>query len=328
MTVVITDNRFGDIDIERSVLEPAGIEVSSADCSNSSEVVAACRDADGILVNLAPLDAAAFDSLPRCKVVSRYGVGLDNIDLEAARRAGVTVRNVTGYCDGEVAEHALGLVLSVARKIVARDASIRAGEWNAVRPGRRVAGTVLGILGFGGTARALARAALGLGFAKILVWSPHIDAERIGAALGPLAGAADIPVLPSGLEGLLAESDWVSVNLPLRPGTRGLIDAKAIASMKRGAALVNVSRGPIVDEDALIEALAEGRLGGAGLDVFAVEPLPPGSKLRSAPNLVLTDHAAYASVESLRDLRIRCARNALEVLAGDGRKLQPPAERE
>ncbi len=314
MTVVITDNRFEDVEIERRILEARGIELSVADCLSSSDVVAACRDADGILVNMAPLDGAALEALRRCKVISRYGVGLDNIDLAAAARMGIVVRNVAGYCDREVAEHALALILAIARGIPERDRAVRAGKWNSVAPGRRVAGSILGILGFGGSAKALARSALGLGFSRILVWSPHIDAARIDETLGPLARAAGVPVSPASFEELLSESDWVSVNLPLKPETRALIGPAAFARMKKGASLVNVARGPIVDEDALVDALESGRLGGAGLDVFTAEPLPLGSSLRSAPRLVLTDHSAYASVESIRELRSRCAENALEVL--------------
>lgn len=321
MLVIITDNRFGDVEIERSVLERGGIELAVADCSTSAEVAAACREADGLLVNLAPVDGAALEALRRCRVLSRYGVGLDNIDLEAATRLGVVVRNVPGYCDREVAEHALGLILDLARGLSFRDRALREGRWGATPPGRRLAGTSLGILGFGGTARTLARAALGLGLERILVWSPRIDADRIEAELGPLARAAGCPVLAASLGEVLEGSDWLSLHLPLKPETRGIIDAAALARMRPGAFLVNVARGALVEEEALVRALEEGRLGGAGLDVYAAEPLPPDSRLRSAPRLILTDHAAYASVESIVELRRRCAENALEVLGG--RRAEP-----
>ena len=353
MICMITDNRFGDVEIERAILEAKGVELAMASCASSSEVVAACKNADGLLVNLAPLDAAAIESLPRCKVISRYGVGLDNIDLAAAGRMGMIVRNVPGYCDREVAEHALGLIFAIARGIPERDRAVRKGAWNSVAPGRRIGGSTLGILGFGGTAQALARSALSLGFSRILVWSPHIDADRIASALGSQAGfgrgggrrdsggggrdngdgfgsgsggrrrdsggggrdsGGETAVLPTSFDELIATSDWISVHLPLRPETRGIIGAEAFARIKKGSALVNVARGQLVDEDALIEALESGKLGGAGLDVYAAEPLPPGSRLLSAPHLVLTDHSAYASVESIEELRTRCTQNALEVL--------------
>ncbi|MEI6873560.1 MAG: C-terminal binding protein [Spirochaetota bacterium] len=312
--VVITDNRFGDTEIERAVLEPFGVELVVASCTSSSEVAAACREADGILANLAPVDGSALESFERCRVVSRYGVGLDSVDIETAKRLGIAVRNVPGYCDREVAEHALGLIFAIARGIPARDRSIRSGAWNSVAHGKRIAGTCLGVLGFGGTAKALVRAGLALGFGEILVWSPHISEERIVEAFGPLPGILGVPVRCASFDELLAGSDWVSVNLPLKPGTRGLVDTAALALMRPGSALVNIARGPIVDEEALTEALRGGRLAGAGLDVFAAEPLPKGSALRSMPNVVLTDHCAYASRESIVELRRRCAENALEEL--------------
>ncbi len=312
---VITDNRFGDSDIERSILEAAGIELVVAKCRSSSEVAAAGREADALLVNMASVDAAAIESLERCRVIARYGVGLDNIDLDAARRRGISVANVPGYCDREVAEHALGLILASARGIARRDRAIREGAWNVPAIGRRLHGSTLGILGFGGTAKALARAALGLGFKEILVWSPRISAERIGAELGAAAAALGAAVRPAGFEEILGASDWLSIHLPLKPETRGIVGARELALMKDDATLVNISRGAVVDEEALADALAAGRLGGAGLDVFTAEPLPQESRLRSLPGVVLTDHSAYASRESIADLRRRTAENAVRGLA-------------
>jgi D-3-phosphoglycerate dehydrogenase / 2-oxoglutarate reductase len=315
---VITDNRFGDADIEASVLAPAGVELVVAKCRSSAEVAAAGREADALLVNMASVDAAAIESLERCRVIARYGVGLDNIDVEAAARRGIVVANVPGYCDREVAEHALGLLLACARNIPQRDRAMREGSWNVAATGRRVSGTVLGILGFGGTGKALARAALGLGFREILVWSPSISRDRIEAAIGPAAGALGACLRPAALDELLAASDWVSVHLPLKPGTRGIIGPRELALMKGDSTLINISRGAVVDEEALAVALASGKLGGAGLDVFTAEPLPKGSKLRSLPGVVLTDHSAYASRESIAELRRRTAENALGVLRNRG----------
>ena len=316
---VITDDRFGDSDVERSVLEPAGVELRVAKCRSSADVAAAGREADALLVNMAPVDGAAIEALQRCVVIARYGVGLDNVDVEAARRRGVAVANVPGYCDREVGEHSLALLLASARGIARRDRAVRGGAWNSPGPGRRVGGTVLGVMGFGGTAKALVRASLGLGFREILVWSPHIDVARIVEAFGAAPEALLCPVRPAARGELLACSDWVCVHLPLKPETRGIIGAAEFALMKADAVLVNVSRGAVLDEEALVEALAAGRLGGAGLDVFVAEPLPKGSRLRSLPGVTLTDHSAYASRESLFELRRRTAENALAGLRAAGR---------
>ncbi|MBL8965874.1 MAG: C-terminal binding protein [Spirochaetaceae bacterium] len=317
---VVTDDRFGDgLALERAVLGPAGVEVVEASCATSVEVAAACRDADAVLANLAPVDAAALAAMERCVVVARYGVGLDSVDLAAAAARGVAVRNVPGYCDTEVAEEVIGLILALARRIAERDAYVRAGGWNLPAANRRVAGSILGVVGFGGTGKALARAALGLGFSAILVHSRRVSAERLEAALGPAARALGVRVEAAGLDELLGRSDWVSLHLPLVSETRGLMDGGRFAAMKEGASFVNTSRGGLVDEGALAAALRSGRLAGAGLDVFSVEPLPADSPLRGLPNLVFSDHSAYASRESVAELRRRTAQNALEELARAGR---------
>ncbi len=315
---VITDDRFGDSEIERSILAQAGVDLAVAKCRSSADVAAAGREADALLVNMARLDSEAIESLARCRVIARYGVGLDNVDLEAAARRGIVVANVPGYCDREVAEHALGLILSCARAIPFRDRAVRAGAWDVAAPGRRVAGSTLGILGFGGTAKALARSALALGFREILIWSPKISAARIDGTLGDAATALGAIVRPVSFDRVFLDSDWVSIHLPLKPETRGIVGARELGLMKRDAALINISRGAVVDEEALVTALSEARLGGAGLDVFTVEPLPQGSRLRSLPGVVLTDHSAYASRESIADLRRRTAENALKVLRDAG----------
>ncbi len=315
---VITDDRFGESLIERDILEAAGVDLVVAKCRSSADVAAAGKEAHALLVNLAPADAAAIEALERCRVIARYGIGLDNVDQEAAARRGIVVANVPGYCDTEVAEHALALILCLSRGIARRDSLVRGGGWGTVPFGRRLAGTRLGILGFGGTGRALARIALGLGFSEILVWSPRISCERIDAALGGAPVALGVAVRPASFDELLRDSDWISVHLPLKGETRGIIGSEALASMKKGACLVNVSRGAVLDEEALIASLASGHIAGAGLDVFVAEPLPQGTALRSFPNVVFTDHSAYASVDSIRELRRRTAENALAALRDAG----------
>jgi D-3-phosphoglycerate dehydrogenase len=225
---------------------------------------------------------------------------------------------VPGYCDIEAAEHALALLLSCARAIPLRDRSVRAGAWNVAATGRRVAGSTLGILGFGGIGKTFARIALGMGFREILVWSPHITQGRIDEALGGAAAALGVTVRPAAFDETFASSDWISIHIPLKPETRGLVGRRELSLMKNDATLINVSRGAIVDEAALVEALYAGNLRGAGLDVFTAEPLPQGSRLRGLPGVVMTDHSAYASRESIAELRRRTAENALAVLKNCG----------
>jgi D-3-phosphoglycerate dehydrogenase / 2-oxoglutarate reductase len=314
--VVVTDDRFGDgAALERSILEPAGCEVRVASCKTARDVIEAGRKADGLLVNLSPLNAEAIAGLESCRVISRYGVGLDNVDIVSAAARGIVVCNVPGYCDLEVAEHTLGLILALARRIPERDAAVRAGLWNAVAPGKRVAGTTLGLFGFGGAGKAVARASLGLGFKEILVWSPHISAGRIEAFLDGTPATLGIIVRPASFDEVLAQADWVSVHLPLVPDTRGLFGSRAFACMKEGGHFINTSRGGLVDEAALAKAVKSGHLGGAGLDVYINEPLPAESPLRGLANMVFSDHAAYASVESIKELRRRTAENALNIVS-------------
>jgi D-3-phosphoglycerate dehydrogenase len=261
-----------------------------------------------VLLNLARLDAAAIGRLKRCKVISRYGVGYDNVDVEAATRAGIWVANVQHYAKEDVSDHALALLLACARRVTERDRAIRRGEWNTTArlKGYRLAGKTLGLIGYGDIARCLHRKVSGFGLARVLVSDPFVDESAVRAA-----GAE-----PVTLERLLAESDMISVHAPLAPSTRGMIGAPQLASLKPGAILVNTSRGPLIDEAAIAAALRDGKLACAGLDVFEQEPLPAASPLKSLENVVLTDHVGWYTEESIVELKTGAARNVAEVLAG------------
>lgn len=311
--VVITDQRHGSIAEEEAVFRPLGAELRVAACSSESDVAEACAEADAVLLNMAPMGASAIAALRRCRVISRYGVGLDNVDLAAAAARGIAVRAVPGYCDHEVAEHALALLLALCRGIPERDAAVRNGGWNLARPQRSLRGSTIGVVGFGGSGRAFARKALAFEPARALVWSPRIDRDRVEAALGPAAAAFGVEARAATLDEILAESDALSLHLRLCDDTRGFMDAARLGRMKRGAFLINCARGALVDEAALAAALREGRLAGAGLDVFAAEP-PTGSPLLSLAEIVVTDHSAYRSDRSLSELKRRCALNAAEAL--------------
>ncbi|MBU0927018.1 MAG: C-terminal binding protein [Spirochaetes bacterium] len=310
LLAVVTDDRFGRVDEELAVLGPLGVELRVASCSTSAEVALACADADAVLANAAPVDAAAVAGMRRCRVVSRYGIGLDSVDVAACAARGIAVANVPGYCDSEVAEHALGLILALARGIPERDAVVRTGGWNVASAQRSVAGSVVGVAGFGGSGRAFARAALGLRPARLIAWSPSLTPEALEAELGPAAAALGVDIAAASFDELLAGADFLSIHLRLVPETAGLFGDEAFSRAKPGAILVNTARGGLVDSAALARALRSGRLSGAGLDVLDSEPPRPGHPLLSAPNVVLTDHSAYRSARSVSELKRRCAENA------------------
>ncbi|MBN1241934.1 MAG: C-terminal binding protein [Spirochaetales bacterium] len=307
LLVVVTDNRFGELDVERGILEPAGFELREASCTTEGEVAEACANADAVLVNLAPMGATAIAGLRRCKAIVRYGVGLDNVDLEAAAEKNIAVHNVPGYCDEEVAAHALALALDLVRSTTRRDRAVRSGDWNVRLPTPRLSTLTLGILGFGGTGAALARMAAGIGFARILAWSPSLDQARIDRTLAYRRNAGSTRIISTAFGDLLAASDLVSLHLGLNSGTKGMLGAREFALMKEGTRLINVARGALIDEAALLAALESGKLAGAALDVNAIEPLPPENPLRSRDDVVLTDHAAWYSDGSVLELRKRAA---------------------
>lgn len=307
---VVSDDRFGSVSEELAVLEPLGVELRVASCHSQADVIEACAEADAVLLNLAPMDALVVSGLRRCRVVSRYGVGMDNVDQAACAARGIAVANVPGYCDEEVAAHALGLMLDLARGIAERHAAVSSGGWNVMSPQRAVNGATVGVIGFGGSGRAFCRAVMGLRPARILVWSPNISEGRIRSALGPLMDALGISVQVATLAEILSWSDFISLHIKLCQDTMGLVGRAALSAVKPGLILVNTSRGGIVDSAALAAALDDGRVGGAGLDVLDQEPPKPDHPLLGRANVIFTDHCGYRSERSIRELKTRCAENA------------------
>jgi D-3-phosphoglycerate dehydrogenase len=303
---VISDDRFGWSDEELLVFNGMDAELCIADCHTEDDLIAACADADGILLNQAPMTARVIETLDRCRVISRYGIGYDNVDYLAAEKRGIWVTHVPGYCTEEVAEHALGLLLCAVRRIPLKDRAVRAGKWNLNQPIRRMAGSVLGIVGFGATGRAFWEKVQGFGFSRILIADP-----RAAAKLRPgMAGEA------ASFDRLIEAADFISLHVPLNERTRHCINRETISRMKKGVILVNTSRGPIIDERALSAALKTGHIGAAALDVFEQEPLAADHPLLSLENVILTDHSAYYSQEAVSVLKTRTAMNAREVLEG------------
>lgn len=295
--------------VETEALAKIDGEVRPLGSSHSAaELATLMTDADGILVGLAPITAEVINSMPDCKVIVRYGVGVDNVDLDAATEQGVIVAHVPDVHREEVANHTLMLLLAVARTLIPQDRLIREGGWSAGprRPTPQFYGQTVGLVACGPIAQAFARRAKVLSM-RVIGYDPYVDPGR--------TEAAGIELIPS-LADLLEQSDFVSVHAPTTDETRHMIDAAAFAQMKDTAYLVNTARGPVVDGAALVEALQSGAIAGAGLDVHEPEPLPKDSPLRGMENVVLTPHSAYYSDHATGILIRRSAESAVHVLTG------------
>lgn len=282
---------------ERKVVEDLGGELVLLSATTEEEIIRACAGARIILTEglFTPISRRVLEALPDCWAVGRYGIGVDNIDVEAATDCGIVVFNVADYCVEEVADHAAALVVASARRVVTLDRHVRAGGWDRPpleHPLRRISSLTLGLVGFGNIGRHMVPRLGGFGM-RILATDPYVDPR--------LAAEAGVELMS--LEQVLRESDLVSLHTFLSAGTRHLIGAPELSLMKPSAFLVNTSRGGVVDEEALIRALKERRIGGAALDVTEEEPLGTDSPLRSLDNVVLTPHQGSSSVESGKDLR-------------------------
>jgi phosphoglycerate dehydrogenase-like enzyme len=289
------------------LLREAGLRVELAPkrgARTAAQLAALMRDAEGAIVSTDPFERSVFDAAPKLRVIARVGVGTDSIDLRAATEAGVVVTTTPGANRETVADHAMAMILAAVRRIVEHDASVRRGEWNrtgAATPWDLHATTV-GIVGYGGIGRAVARRLAGFG-TRLLIADPALT----------VAGGGE--VVP--LDELLGRADVVSLHLPLLPATRHIVGARELARMRPHAILVNTSRGGLVDEEALVAALHSGRLRGAALDVFSDEPHLP-QPLRSLPNVVLTPHVGGLSDRSIVRMTRQATRDVLHVLAGAG----------
>ena len=306
--VVMTDDRHKTYEEEKAVLESIGAEVIIADLNTPKEVIEACKDADGIMCNLAPMPAEVIEKLEKCKIISRYGVGYDNVDVAACTKKGIFLANVPDYCAEEVSDQALALLMACARKVARRDAQVRAGQWNIGEsdPIYRIAGKTMTFLGFGMIARTLFRKIQGFNFSRVLVYDPFLDAETIKSL-----GAEKVE-----WEEAFREADFISCHMPLNDKTRGIINAAAFDLMKPTAIFVNTSRGPVVDEKALIDALQKGKINSAGLDVHTKEPMDLDNPLLKINNCVLTDHVGWYSEEAMSELKRKTAENVRDVLTG------------
>ena len=308
MKVVLTDQVFPTTDVERAILSEVGAELVVLDDPSPESIRTSGQDADALLNTYAPIDRTTLEKLGKLRIVARYGIGVDNVDLQAARERGVVVTNVPDYCVEEVADHTFALLLAVVRKVVrGHQHVVVEGGWGIepLRPIHRLRGQTLGLIGFGNIARAVAERARAFGL-QLVTHDPFIGDDVLRALDARRSDS---------LEELLEASDIVSVHVPLLPETRGLIGEGALKRMRSTSVLLNTSRGPIVDVDAVAAALREGKLGGAGIDVFPTEP-PEGETIAGVPNLVVTPHAAFYSDEAIAESQTKAAGNIAAVLQG------------
>jgi D-3-phosphoglycerate dehydrogenase len=313
--VVITDYDYGDIDVERAIIEGAGagLKLIGAQCKSEEDVIAVAADAEALIAQYAPVGAKAIDSLRRCRVIARYGTGVDIVDVDAATRRGILVTNVPNeWCRDEVADHAMALVLAEARKLRAYDRDTRAGvwHWQSGQPIQRLRGSVLGLLSFGAIAQAIAARAAGFGMV-VIASDPYVDAATVEAE-----GAESVS-----FDQLLERSDFLVIQAPLTPDTHHLFDETSLRRMKPSAILINTARGPIVEDAALYRALSEGWIAGAGLDDIEEEPAKlrdwrPTNPLFGLDNVIITPHAAYYSDQSIHTVREFAASEVVRVLTG------------
>ena len=320
--VVITDFDYGDNDVERSILEPIGAEVVALQAKSEDDLLDAVRDCDAVMNQYARVGERAIAAMQQCKVIARYGVGVDIVDVEAATARGILVTNVRDYCTEEVADHAIALWLALARKLGQYDRATHEGvwHWKSGRPLHRLRGRTMGIVSFGKIGQAIATRAKAFGV-RIVVYDPYVPPQPV------LASGAE----PLGKDELLERSDILMMQVPMTAETRHFLGPVEFARMPAGALIVNTGRGPTIDNKALYDAMVAGRIAGAGLDDPEEEPAkraswdPRDNPLFSLPNVIVTPHAAYYSEESIQLARETAASEVARVLTGE-RPLNPVNE--
>ncbi|MCS4247546.1 C-terminal binding protein [Pseudomonas sp. BIGb0164] len=307
--LVVTDQAFGNTRHEQAAAALVGAQFSEHQCRSEDETLEAVRGAHAVINNFAPMTHRVMAAMAPGAVVVRYGVGVDNVDLAAAKELGIRVCNVPDYGVEEVADHAAAMTLALARKLDHYGTGIRNGEWKIaqmVDGVRSLRDTTVGLIGLGRIARAFASRMTAFG-CTIVGYDPYVTNQQ----------ARESGIEPMSRAEVIACANVLSLHVPLTPETRHVIDADAIARMPRGAILINCSRGGLIDETALAQALVSGQLSGAGLDVFEKEPLPADSPLRSAPHLLVSPHAAFFSDASVDALQRLASEEALRGLRGE-----------
>jgi len=296
--VLVTDHVFGDLEQERAALAAIGCDLELAPAADPATLAAHAADAAGLLVCFAQVGEEVIAAATECRVIARYGIGVDNVDVAAATRAGIQVTNVPDYCLDEVADHAMALLLALARGVVSAALGVRQGDWTVPQEGiHRLAGRRLALIGVGRIGSRVAERARAFGY-EIVAYDPYVE-----------GGAASVEEAVSG-------ADAVSLHAPLTDDTRHVIGEETLNAMRRRPVLINTARGGLVDLEAVTRALDDGRLSGVALDVTEPEPLPADHPLRSHPRAIVTPHMSFYSAEAQAELQRRAADEVVRALAG------------
>lgn len=308
--VLVTDHTFDPLDIEQKLLEPLAATIDAHQCKTAEQLLPLVGDADAVITQFSPVNAQVIAAMKNVRVIVRYGIGVDNVDTEAARARGIPVCNVPDYCINEVADHTLAFILALTRQVLPNCLHARDGQWRlavGLADMKTLRDLAVGVVGFGRIGREVARRLLPFRCA-VHVFDPAVPATDIAAA-GALAAPA--------LDPLLQNCDVVTLHCPSTPQTRRMLHAERLAKMKRGALLINLARGDLVDTQALVTALQSGQLAGAALDVCDPEPIPPGHPLLQLPNVIVSAHIASASARAAVALRETAAGLVVKRLRGE-----------
>ena len=309
MKVAVTDYTFGELQIESEILEPLGARIEPGQCRTQEELVDLTGDVDYVITQFAPVTAAVIAGMSRCRLISRHGVGVDNIDLDAAKQAGIPVCNVPDYCIDEVADHTLAMILALTRNTVSAAEVIRDGDWKLPVPldcMKVLKEMTVGIVGFGRIGREVARR-LHAFKCSLIVFDPVVPDDAVREAHAE----------PAAFNRVVSESDLLTLHCPSTRTTRGMLDGETISRMKEGDLLVNISRGDLIETNALMDALDQGRIAAAALDVTSPEPLPKEHRLRQMENVVISSHIAASSSRANRTLRVGTAQAVAKAIRGE-----------
>lgn len=309
--VAVTDYVFPDLETEKQELKKINAELVESKGSDEESIIEAAKDADAILNCYAELTSKVIESLEKCQIIARYGIGVNNVNMSTATKKGIIVTNVPDYCIEEVSDHALALILACTRKICQLNKTVKNGKWDFkdYRPMYRLQGQTLGIVSFGKIPRRLVEKIKAYKF-NIIAYDPYVD-EEVAAKYG---------VKLVTFEDLLRESDIISIHAPLTEETEGMFGSKQFKLMKNSAYLVNTARGGLIKDDDLAQALKEGEIAGAGLDVLEDENVNCHHPLVSLENVIITPHSAFYSEQALKDLQYKAVQEVIRVLTGENPK--------